>query len=176
MHSRSRKSVLTMYLGLCLSACASLETMTDNEMFLYGVNHLDSAKGVVAIETCAEAGHGGCAQVLGDLYYKGQGVEKNLDKARYWQMQAMDSDYDYHFSGIFAALSLARYYCEDASYQVSTDKIVKLLNATQGLLDSDLAELSESGKAEAAGFSHRITAEIERLKQQALNGECALAS
>lgn len=167
-----RMYTLIVSLSLALVNCASLDNMDDDEKYEYGITHLKSNKGVLAIESCAADGHGGCAQVLGDLYYKGQGVERDLEQARKWQLEAMKSDYNYRFSGIFGALALANYYCEEPYYKAGSEKILELLENTQELITIYLGNLSENSRKEVTTTTNRISDEINRLKQKVTKGGC----
>lgn len=69
-------------------------------------------KGIATLHSCADGGHGGCAQSLGAAYYAGRWVEFDIDEATKRLSQAYQTGIKYDFAGVYSAISLAAIMCD----------------------------------------------------------------
>jgi TPR repeat protein len=108
---RMHRLLWTFFLLLLIPiACSSPnDDFRKATQLLHDKNYGD---GVPLLINCAGRGHGGCAQALGSLYYRGEGVKQDYAKAALWEEHAYKTGTRYGFAGTYAANALGIQYRE----------------------------------------------------------------
>ncbi len=160
---------------LLIVGCSSPKYVDPDTLYLKGRASLDTVSGIEDIKVCANQGHGGCAQILGGLYYYARGVSRDLEKAERWQLLAWETGIDYGYAGVLGATHAAFYYCNEPSYKAGSKKISILLDSADEILDV-IAEnsLIESSSSEEKVILS-IRSDIQTVRNNLIKGECVNA-
>lgn len=99
-------------------------------------------RGIALLTSCANRGHGGCAQTLGAAYYAGRWIEFDMEKAIRWQSLAYQTGITYEFSGVYGAISLATIMCDQRNRKGGYEKYRSWIEKAKVLLNSLARNLS----------------------------------
>jgi TPR repeat protein len=72
----------------------------------------DYNRAFTVFKACAEKGHCGCMNSLGNCYLEGLGVEKDINEAIRWHRAAYETGAKCGPAGLYSALYLARIYAK----------------------------------------------------------------
>ncbi len=117
------------------------------------IDNGETDKGISAYKQAAEKGDQIAMALLGDMYYKGDCVERDYDKAFYWFSREADKNYPHTFFGV------ARCYLYGAGVARDEKKAVKYLKAAS--LDKEA--VYELGNCYFNGWG--VKKDIDKAKQ-----------
>ena len=112
---------------------------------------------------CAEKGHCGCMNALGNCYLDGRGVEKDVAEAIKWHMAAYETGAQCGPAGLYSALYLARIYAKGQGVKRNVILARSWCNKALALLD-DPKLSSRLGTKGTNNYRERIKKMLATLK------------
>jgi len=156
VHSVLRMQGVIFIIGLLLIGCVSTNKEDYSSNTLNDLNQLYEIAGekVRAREyidasryliPCAQQGHGGCAEMLGWLYYEGsivpselntnssiseteKKIDANLAEGLRWLTLASNTNWNFGYAGLSGALSVAEIYCKESSLEKTNEETKQMLS------------------------------------------------
>ena len=129
-------------------------------------------EGMNNIKLCASLAHGGCAEILGWYYYKGEHVEKDLEQAEKWEKIAWSTGIKYIYAGLSGALSLAEYYCDESYFGKSKSEILDWAKKAEKLLLQLLVSFSRDEVYQSKELIQQFLDRIESVRNNVKNNAC----
>ncbi|MFK8032364.1 MAG: hypothetical protein AB8G18_19235 [Gammaproteobacteria bacterium] len=134
-------SLFTLSVLVFVSGCATTAPMDIDELYSAAtslknsgeLNNRQKAKVFQMLESCAQQGHGGCAEVLGWSYYEGDLGPDNLELSERWLRVAADTEDRFGMAGIAGYISLAEIYCDNHEFEKSPEEIADVLLQSEAL-------------------------------------------
>ncbi len=168
-----KSTYLLILITIFLAGCSAMDTKDLDQLYINGRSNLHSQEGISSIKRCAKFGHGGCAQILGGMYYNGTAIKKDLGSAVNWQLAAWETGIDYGYAGILGALRVAQYYCDEPYFSAPPQKVEIFLNSANDILNIYFNSFSENRKNQENSTADGIRSEISQIRNRMKAGECA---
>lgn len=87
--------MLSLFLAMSYTSCTEIKEFEENQKIENEYNKAeewyrekDYGNAIGIFERLAEQGHSGAQYYLGWMYYKGEGVSRNYDRAIYWMKKS----------------------------------------------------------------------------------------
>ena len=158
------KQLLFFLLVMAITAPASGESL-DKDFIAGREAHQrgDYKRALTLFKGCAEKGHCGCMNALGNCYLDGLGVEKNVAEAIRWHIAAYETGAKCGPAGLYSALYLARIYAKGQGVERDPARARAWCNKALALLDDpDLSR--RLGKKGTDNYRVRIKKMLATLK------------